>query len=165
MTLLSVRQRSTTVPVSMYVYHPSVSPTAQRDCASQYVCLSSKCQSDSAAGLRQPVCISSKYQSKLRSATVPVIRYMIQVSVRLRSTTVPVSVYTMQVPVQLRSTTVPACVSSEWRIHLFTTWHTTIHTTYRCTCNHYVAHNHTHHVYVYMYSLRGTQPYTPRIGV
>jgi len=32
-----------------------------------------------------------------------------------------------------------------------TTWHTTIHTTYMYTCIDYVAHNHTHHVYVYMY--------------
>ena len=56
---------------------------------------------------------------------------------KLRSTTVPVSVYIMQVPVQLRSTTVSETTSQ--------------------------------HVYrlsgVYMYSLRVTQPYTPRICI
>ena len=131
-----------------------ISPTAQHDCASQYECL------------------SSKYQSKLRSTTVPVSVYIMQVPVQLRSTTVPVSVYIMQIPVQLRSTTVSETTSQHvYRlsgvymyslrvtqpytpricIHVLTTWHTTIHTTYRYTCIHYVGHNHTHHVYVYMY--------------
>ena len=135
-------------------YYQSTSPTAQHDCASQYVCLSSKCQSDSAAGLRQPVCISSKYQSELRSATVPVIRYIIQVSVRLRSTTVSETisqhVYRLS-GVYMYSLRGTQPYTPRICIHVLTTWHTTIHTTYMYTCIDYVAHNHTHHVYVYMY--------------